>query len=176
MNADIKANNPEYLVDRFLKDIVRLALVYVCNMDDAEDIAQQVFITYLHKRPLFTDETHAKNWLFKVTVNKAKNLVRSRKDTINYDDLAGVLSTDEIDYGHTEREQAVLNAVLQLKPAYREIIHLYYYNDYSTKEIAGILNIPAATVRSRLDRARASLEKKLKGGEYFARQLQECGE
>lgn len=176
MNADIKANNPEYLVDRYLQDLVRLALVYVHNMDDAEDIAQQVFITYLHKRPLFTDEAHAKNWLFKVTVNASKNHMRSRKSTVNYDDLAGVLSTEDADYGHTEREQAVLNAVLRLKPAYREVIHLYYYNDYDTNEIAHILGIPTATVRTRLSRARAVLEKELKGGVSLAGQLQECNE
>ena len=176
MNTEIKANNPEYLVDRYLNDLIRLALVYVKNTDDAEDIAQQVFLTYIHKQPLFTDEAHAKNWLFKVTVNKAKNHLRSLKYTVNYDELAGVLSTEDVDYGHTEREQAVLDAVLRLKPAYREVIHLYFYCDYNTNDISKILGIPPTTVRTRLVRAKAVLEKSLKGESCFATQLQECNE
>lgn len=176
MNTDIKANNPDYLVDKYLSDLIRLALVYVKNMDDAEDIAQQVFLTYLHKRPIFTDETHAKNWLLKVTANTSKNHLRSRKYTVNYDELAGILSTEDVDYGHTEGEQAVLNAVLQLKPAYREVIHLYFWEDYNTREISEILSIPHATVRTRLARAKDALEKQLKGGNYLATQLQECNE
>ena len=92
MNTEIKANNPEYLVDRYLNDLIRLALVYVKNTDDAEDIAQQVFLTYIHKRPLFTNEAHAKNWLFKVTVNKAKNHLRSLRTTVNYDELIRKMS------------------------------------------------------------------------------------
>lgn len=176
MNTDIKLNNAEYLVDKYLNDIVKMALVYVRNMDDAEDIAQQVFITYLHKKPIFVDEASAKSWLFKVAVNAAKNHIRRRRDTVNFDDLAGVLFTEDIDYGLTDDEQAVLNAVLQLKPAFREVIHLYYYNDYDTIEISKILGIPKSTVRTRLVRARSELEKMLKGGEQLATQLQECNE
>ena len=176
MNTDIRVNDAGYLVDKYLNDLIRLALVYVKNTDDAEDIAQQVFLTYLHKRPVFTDNTHAKNWLFKVTVNKAKNHLRSLKNTVNYDELEGVLSTEDVDYGHSESEQAVLDAVLRLKPAYREVIHLYFYCDYNTTDISKILGIPQATVRTRLARAKAVLEKSLKGGEVNATQLQECNE
>lgn len=176
MNNDIRTNSAEYLVEKYLNEIVRLAFVYVKNVDDAEDIAQQVFVTYLHRKPVFEDDDHAKRWLSKVTVNVAKNYIRSRKPTVNYDELAGVLSTDDIDYGHTERESAVLNAVLQLKSAYREVIHLYYYENYSTCEIAKILNLPAPTVRSRLTRARAAIEKSLKGEKCFEGILQPCNE
>jgi RNA polymerase sigma-70 factor (ECF subfamily) len=176
MNKDTRFNDAGYLVDKYLNDLIRLALVYVKNTDDAEDIAQQVFLTYLHKRPQFTDEPHAKNWLFKVTANKSKNHLRALKNTVNYDELAGVLSTEDADYGHTDGEQAVLDAVLRLKPAYREVIHLYFYCDYNTTDISKILGIPQATVRTRLARAKAVLEKDLKGGKLYATQLQECNE
>ncbi len=176
MNNDIMVNNAEYLVEKYLSEIIRLALVYVKNMDDAEDIASQVFVIYLHRKPEFNDEQHAKRWFSKVTVNTAKNYIRSRKPTLNYDELANILSTDDIDYGHTEQETAVLNAVLQLKSAYREVIHLYYYENYDTNEIAKILNLPPPTVRSRLARARAAIEKELKGEKCFEGLLQPCNE
>jgi RNA polymerase sigma-70 factor (ECF subfamily) len=162
MNKDTRFNDAGYLVDKYLNDLIRLALVYVKNTDDAEDIAQQVFLTYLHKRPQFTDEPHAKNWLFKVTANKSKNHLRALKNTVNYDELAGVLSTEDADYGHTDGEQAVLDAVLRLKPAYREVIHLFYQEGFSTAEIAAILGRREVTVRSDLSRARKKLKEILK--------------
>ena len=166
MDTDMRFNNAEYLVERFLNDIIRLCLVYVKNMDDAQDIAQQVFVTYLHKKPIFEHENHAKNWLFKVAVNISKNHLRTlRHGEINFDELEGVLSTSDSGRSSTtERDEQVLEAVLKLKRIYREIIHLYYYCDYSTAEISKILGIPAASVRSRLARARSILEKQLKGG------------
>ena len=180
MEADMGFNQTEYLVDRFLNDIIRLSLVYVRNMDDAQDIAQQVFITYLQKKPVFNDENHAKSWLFKVAVNMSKNHIRLQQhNNISYDELEGVLSTDNdtLNKDKTEREEAVFAAVMRLKRIYREIIHLYYYSEYDTNEISKILGIPASSVRSRLTRARAALEKELKGGIGDAeRGLQECNE
>lgn len=176
MNEDIKANNTEYLVNKYLNDVIRLALVYVRNMDDAEDIAQQVFVAYLHKRPLFTDEHRAKSWLLSVCANCAKNHLRSKKDVLNFDELAGILSTEDTDIGQSAKELAVLEAVLRLKPVHREVVHLYYYDDYSTEEIAQILKIPLSTVHTRLYRARKILKDQLKGGEHFETQLQECNE
>ena len=173
---DIKHNNAEYLVDKYLNDIIRLSLVYVKNIDDAEDVAQQVFLFYLHKRPEFENDEHAKRWLCKVAVNTSKNYIRARKSTVNFDEISGILSTDDIDYGHTEKETAVLNAVLRLKSVYREVIHLYYYENYDTNEIAKILGLPPPTVRSRLARARAALEKDLKGEECFEPYLQRCND
>ncbi len=166
METDMRFNSAEYLVDRFLNDIIRLCLVYVKNMDDAQDIAQQVFVTYLHKKPTFVSEEHAKNWLFKVAVNLSKNHLRSlRHGEISFDELECVLSTgDSGGSTRTESEEQVLAAVMKLKRIYREIIHLYYYCDYNTTEMSKILGIPAASVRSRLARARTLLEKQLKGG------------
>lgn len=174
MTTDIKINNIEYLVDKFLPDIVRLALVYVKNMEDAEDIGQQVFVTYLHKKPVFIDGEHAKRWLFKVAVNLAKNTMRSKKNMANFDDYANVLFTYDTDYGLDDRENEVVQAVMRLKPSYREVVHLYYYDGYDTNEISKILLIPHATVRTRLARARTELKKDLEGGEFCERQLQKC--
>ena len=160
--TDIKCNSAEYLVDRFLNDIIRLSLVYVKNIDDAQDIAGQVFLTYLDKNPCFESELHAKNWLCKVAVNLSKNHIRSIKTTVDYDSLENVLSTDEDDKDDEDSE--VYRAVMSLKPIYSEVIHMYYYLEYTTAEIAKILGTNEATVRVRLKRARSMLEKLLKGG------------
>lgn len=165
MATDIKYNDTEYLVDRFLDEIIRLSLVYVKNIDDAQDIAQQVFVTYLRKKPEFESEDHAKNWLFKVAVNLSKNHRRTWRTTVDFDSLENTLSTeDTLHHEKNEQEQAVFKAVMSLKQSYREIIHLYYYLGYKTEEIAEILGMNENNVRSRLARARNAIEKTLKGG------------
>lgn len=177
MNTGNGFNTAEDLVNRYLNDVLRLALVYVRNMEDAEDVSQQVFITYLQKSPVFESEEHAKNWLSKVTVNLSKNFLRSKRNEVNFDELEGVLSTeDTVVDTKTEREERVFKAVMSLKPSYREVIHLYYYSGYDTNEIAKILTLPASSVRSRLARARAALKTILEGGESIERGLQECNE
>lgn len=163
--TDIKYNNTEYLVDKFLDDIIRLSLVYVKNMDDAQDIAQKVFLLYLQKKPEFMSEDHAKNWLFKVTVNTSRNHRRTQHHTVELNSLENVLSTEDTDDEKSETEQAVYNAVMSLRQSYREVIHMYYYLEYDTEEIAEILGISASGVRTKLRRARAALEKILKGGQ-----------
>lgn len=177
MDTDMGFNNTEYLVDRFLNDIIRLCLVYVKNMDDAQDIAQQVLITYLQKKPTFVSDDHAKNWLLKVAVNISKNYLRTqRRGEISFDELEGAISTGNTESDRTEREDAVFAAVMRLKQTYREIIHLYYYSNYNTNELSKMLGIPAASVRSRLTRARAALEKELKGGTADDRGIQKRDE
>lgn len=173
--TDNRFNNAEYLVDKYLNDIIRMSLVYVKDMDDAQDVAQQVFLTYLKKKPEFESEQHAKNWLIRVTANMSKNHMRSKRSDVSFEELSGVLSTEDTEYNEQiERDNEVLNAVMSLKRVYREVIHLYYYEEYDTGEISKILGIPSSSVRTRLARARTLLEKTLKGGENsYNGQLQE---
>ena len=177
MNTDNGYNNAEYLVEKYINEVIRLALVYVRNYEDAQDIAQQVFITYIQKSPVFESDAHAKNWLNKVAVNISRNHLRTKRSEVNLDDLAGVLSADTpvLDL-QTDEEERVFRAVMSLKRTYREVIHLYYYDGYDTNEIAKILGIPSASVRTRLARARALLKEILEGGESFEGALQECNE
>ncbi len=166
MSSDVRYNSAEYLVGRFLDDIVRLSLVYVRNFDDAQDIAQQVFVTYLQKKPVFISEEHARNWLFKVAVNASKNFKRAQRGELSYDELAGVLADrTNRENEMSEMENKVVAAVMRLKRIYREVIHLYYYCGYNSSEISKILEIPDVSVRSRLSRARAALKKEMTGGE-----------
>ena len=164
MDTDIRYNNTEYLVDKYLNDVYRMAMVYVKDVDDAHDISQQVFLTYIQKQPHFNDEDHAKNWLMRVAVNLSKNHLRKNRDLISFDELEGVLTHTDTEYsGTSESDEAVFRAVMKLKSSYREVIHLYYYEGYDTAEIAKIIGVPASSVRSRLARARTAREKNLKG-------------
>ncbi len=163
MDSVIQYQNVEYLVDKYLNDIIRIAYSYLHNLEDAQDAAQQAFITYLQKKPEFESENHAKAWLIKVSVNICRNILRSPHNTRRAELTETLAADNPIEM--SDEEEAMLKAVQALKQPYQEVIHLYYYEDYSTEEIAEFLNIPSATVRSRLARARAHIKKSFKGGQ-----------
>ena len=145
---DAKLNR---IVETYRDSILRLAFTYLKNHSDAEDIAQDVFVAYIKSHPKFISDGKEKSWLMTVTANKCRNFLKSawkRKTT----DLC-----DEISYLQ-ESESSLLDCVFQLDEKYRIAIHLYYYEGYSTKEIAGFMGSNQATVSTWLARARKQLK------------------
>ena len=154
MHADLN-NALKNAVTAHSKNLVRLAFTYTKNVQDAEDIVQEVFFTYLDKAPSFVDEVHEKAWLIRVTANKCKDALRKRKNA------PLPLSEDIVSLPPEER--TVLFAVLELEDKYRLPLHLHYYEGYSIAEIARILQANPATVGSWLQRGRALLKNQLGG-------------
>lgn len=151
----------EQLLKEYGNHVLRLAYSYLHNMQDAEDILQETLIKYLQSAPAFQSPEHEKNWLLRVAANLSKN-------RIDYNRLR---ETDELDEKLWEEEREdlafVWEAVRELPENYREVIHLYYYEGYSTKEIAKILQSRESTVRSNLKRGREKLKAILKGAYDF---------
>ena len=136
--------------------LVRLAFTYTKNVQDAEDIVQEVFFTYLGKAPTFLDAAHEKAWLIRVTANKCRDALRKRRNA------PLPLSEDIVSLPVEER--TLLCAVLALEDKYRLPLHLHYYEGYSIAEIARILQANPATVGSWLQRGRAHLKQQLEEG------------
>ena len=143
--------------------IYRLALVRTRSVADAEDVVQEVFLRCLKNNPSFASAEHQKAWLIKVTINCAKSLLGSafRRHSVPEDAAGDLVSEDETP------DSTVYDAVMQLPEKYRTAIHLYYYEDYSVKEIASVMRTTESTVKSWLHRARAMLKETL-GGEFDA--------
>ena len=134
---------------------MHLAWSYLHNHADAEDVLQETMIRYMQSGQNFQDEEHEKAWLLRVAANLCKNILRSR----SYE--WGEIPEDLEGKGIPEEAIAVYEAVSSLPEKYREVIHLFYYEDASTAEIAEILEKKESTVRSLLRRARKLLEKSL---------------
>lgn len=142
------------LYDTYAQDVYRLALSYLRSTQDAEDICHSVFLTLVEKDiALFPGKEKA--WLLKCAANACKNQLKSfwRQNTEELDER--IVFCDE-----TDRE--LWNTVGTLPPKYRAVIHLYYYEGYQQDEIAKILGITRSAVQTRMQRARAILEKELK--------------
>lgn len=133
--------------------ILRAAYAYLHNMDDAEDVLQDTFVQYLRAEPKFENNAHEKAWLLRVAINLSKNKLNSTwyKRT---DALTEAYPCAELD----DELACVWDAVRSLPLKYREPIHLFYHEGYSTAEIAGILEMKEATVRSLLHRGRGLLK------------------
>ena len=144
------------IVEQYSGTIYRTAYQYLMCTADAEDAVQEVFIKLLKKRSCtFRDSEHLKAWLLRVTKNYCIDLIR-RKKTQNETVLTEQLFAPESD------EQHLLEELNQLKPKYREVLYLYYYEGYTIKEIAAITRTRQNTINSRLTRAREVLKKVLK--------------
>lgn len=145
-----------YFFDRFGNAILRLAYSYLHNTADSEDVLQETLIRYLRSAPRFENDKHAKAWLMQVAANLSKNKLGYNKTRLA-DELNDELAAEE-----REDLSFVWQAVKQLPPKQREVIHLFYQEGFSTAEIAGILSRNESTVRSDLKRGREALRTILK--------------
>jgi len=142
-------------VDRCGQAVYRLAYALTRSRHDADDVFQEAFLRYHRAAPAFETAEHEKAWLLKVTANCAKTLLLSpwRSRTVALEDV----------YAYQDPEaSAVDEALKQLPPKYRAVVHLFYYEGYQTEEIAQILGRSPSTVRAQLTRARRKLKELLK--------------
>ena len=150
------AENAERMLDRYGDSILRLSYSYLHNMADAEDVVQETLIKYMKTAPVFENEAHEKAWLLRVAANISKNKIDYNK-VRQADELDERLAADE-----REDLSFVWEAVRSLPDNMRDVIHLFYHEGYSTKEIASILDRKESTVRSDLKRGRDKLKLVLK--------------
>lgn len=151
----LRAEDAEAVIRQYAGMVYRLAFARSGTREDADEIFQEVFLRYVKKQPAFENETHRRAWLIRVTVNCAKKLRQNpwRRRTVPLEEETVFES----------REAAGLYWELQkLPPKYRQVIHLYYYEDLTAEEIGRLLRRKSSTVRTQLTRARALLRQYIK--------------
>lgn len=149
------------LLEMYSGTVYRIAYARTRNRQDAEDITQNVFLKYISANKQFDSEEHRKAWLLRVAVNCTNDFVKSAhyRHRADHDELPE--NSVEQSY-ELEEKSEVWYAVQALPEKYRIPIHLFYYEDMSTAQIAAITNERESTVRSQLTRARKMLKEILK--------------
>ena len=147
------------IVREYSPMLLRLAAARLPDPADAEDAVQETYIRLLTARPVFRDREHEKAWLIRTTLHRAADI---RRKKVRETPLDAVPETGGPD---PEPETEVLAAVRALPEKYAGVIHLYYYEGYSIKEIARLLGLPPPTVGTRLARGRERLRQMLKEDE-----------
>ena len=145
----------EMVVVRHENRLYRIALAITGNISDADDIVQEAFLRAYEKAPEFESGEHEKAWLIRVTINLCKSRLRSPW----HRRIVPLLDS----YPASEPEQhELMEQIMELPRKYRTVIHLYYYEGYSIKDISGLTGQRNSTVRSQLTRARQKLKSFLK--------------
>lgn len=160
-------------IDGYGNMLFKLCFVQLQNVQDAEDVVQDVFYQYIRRSEPFESDEHERAWLFKVAMNGCRKVWRSawrrhqsggewqeeaEKSASGVFDGAG---PEECSLEREKRQQ-LLAAVMALPMKYREVIHLYYYQELSVKTIAEITGRGQSTVTSQLTRGRSLLRKSLR--------------
>ena len=170
-------------IDRYGDMLFKLSFLKLQNVQDAEDVVQEVFYQYVKRQEAFAGEEHEKAWLIKVALNACRkiwrsawNRHRSREEVWEQDYRPAALrggfkeaapGPEESLMDEEEREM-LFQAVSALPVRYREVIHLFYYEELSVREIAKATGRKESTVTSQLTRGRELLRKSLKEEYDFA--------
>ena len=151
--------NIEGIYIKYRDRVFAVGFNYFRNSMDADDVVQETFLKLLRSNKDFESEEHLRNWIMKVAVNECKRVTLSNwfKRRESLDEYADKLIFEEVG------DRDLFDKVMRLPKNYRQVTHLFYYEGYSVKEIAGILGIRETTVTTRLSRARKKLKDQLKG-------------
>ena len=146
------------LIERYQKNLYAAAFNICKNQMDAEDVVQETFVQYYTTKKEFESEQHIRAWLLRVAINKAKNLTVTfwKKHKCSLEDYMETLTFPD------PQSRDLFEEVMKLSEKYRIVIHLFYYEDYSVREIADILKLSESNVKVRLSRGRSMLRGSLK--------------
>lgn len=146
------------LAEKYQENVFRAAFSVSQNQADAEDVVQDTFLKYMQSDRQFESEEHIKAWLLRTAISRSKDIIHTfwNKNRSSFEDYM-----ESIPFQNPE-DRELVETVLSLPKTYRIPIYLFYYEDYSVKEIADILKLSENTVKSRLYRGRKVLKKMLK--------------
>lgn len=152
MKKDLKE-----LMKCYQQNLYAVAFNVCKSKEDAEDAVQETFLQYYTGNYIFESEQHIRAWLIRVTINKAKNANRTfwRQNKMSLEEYMETLTFE------TPESEHLFEAVMAMPQKYRIVIHLFYYEDYSIKEIADSLHISESNVKVRLSRGRTMLKSML---------------
>ena len=150
------------IYNRHVNTVYRVALTILNNVPEAEDATQTAFLKLISSEKAFENDEHIKAWLIVTTQNVCRNMLKNwwRAKRVDMETIAELPSHEE------PIDSEVWSAVTSLDKKYRILVYLHYYEGYKTEEIAGMLGINHATIRTQLRTARQKLKLILEDGDY----------
>lgn len=152
------------IIKRNSNMVYRLAFSQMKNRDDANDVYQDVFLRFIKRQPQFENEQHEKAWFIRVTLNCSKTSLTSFWKT-------KVCEIDESFEAQEVEKEDLTFALNKLSKKYRAVIHLFYYEDMSIKDIAQSLNISEGNAGMMLSRARKKLKEILERESKYEKRI-----
>ncbi|MCF8297233.1 MAG: RNA polymerase sigma factor [Saprospiraceae bacterium] len=164
------------LVESYQDKVISTCNSFVHNLEDAEDIAQDVFVEIYQSITKFRSDSKFSTWLYRIAVNKSLNHLRKNKKNTMLKSLDSFFGNDKNEkyeisdskssqadqnIENNERAEILHNAINSLAKNQRIAFTLNKYDDLSYKEIAEVMNISLSSVEALMHRAKMNLQKKL---------------
>ncbi|MFF2911133.1 RNA polymerase sigma factor [Paenibacillus sp. NPDC057934] len=148
---DSNINSDDKVIESYsqhVEMVYRICFMSLRNVPDTEDAVQTVFLKLIQSGKTFIDLNHEKAWLIVTSQNHCKNIQKNwwKRKRVN---LEGILETT-----NDPIFNEVLEQLMALPHKYRIVLYLFYYEGYSSKEIAEILDIKDSTIRTQLRNGR----------------------
>ncbi len=166
-NQFLKGNKDAFnqLAEKYHIVLTKFIMNYVKNVDDAEDLAQDVFVYVFFNKKEYDFKYSFKTYLYTIARSRAINFLSRRKKNTKIDDCLEIFDIDDLierKLEIKEKEEIVVKAIHKLKPEYQRVIFLYYFEDFKYKEISKVLNISMSKTKVLINRAKVKLKKELK--------------
>ena len=170
VESAIKGDQSAYadLMGRYRESIYYMMLKMVKNTDDADDLTIEAFGKAFNRLPQYSPNFAFSTWLFKIASNNCIDFIRKKRikvtsmdtgvktengDILRIDAKSNTLNPEET-YIQDQRVVHMRLLVSKLKPKYRDLVELRYFQELSYEEISTELNLPLGTVKAQLFRAR----------------------
>lgn len=147
-----------HIYQRHVNTVYRVCFMYMKNVPDTEDMVQNTFIRLMRDKTQFESEEHEKAWLIRTATNLCKDHFKHW-----WWKTVGIDKINEVAVTETFEIDATLEKVMKLPSKIKVAIYLYYYEGYSTVEIAKMLEAKEGTIRSRLHTGRKLLKIEVEG-------------
>ena len=134
---------------------------YVCDISLAEELTEETFVKLVLKRPRFSGDSAFKTWLYTIARHVAIDFLRRRRQDVSTEECMELVDQQanlEREFLKQEQKIQLHDAMKQLKPEYRQVLWLYYFADFSHKDIAKILGKTTHNVEMLASRARQALK------------------
>jgi RNA polymerase sigma-70 factor (ECF subfamily) len=168
------------LLQRYRESVYFMMLKMVNNKDDADDLTIEAFGRAFKKLDQYTPNYAFSTWLFKIASNNAIDFLRKKKlnNTISMDtrnensdyDASNLVRSTHLNpeefYIKKQKVEMVRAVIDKLKPKYKELVELFYFQELSHEEISEKLNLPIGTIKAQLFRARDFLFELIKNSEH----------
>ena len=165
MSSVISKQEYGELVSQHARRVLSFVMRLLADRNEAEDVAQDVFVKAYQKLDTFRGDSPFLSWLLRIAYHESIDHLRRRQphmvdidDITTTNDLMTCSALDmELTTGNEERIRLLQEAVEQLKPDEQLLIHMYYYEDRSLNDIAYITDVKPNTLSARLHRIRERL-------------------
>ena len=153
------------IMNKYGQEILQLVYSYVKNKEVAEDLTQDIFIKCYKSLHTYKGKSKLRTWLWRIAINQCKDYIKSwyNKKVIVTENEYTIVQKESVEQTviQNDEDHRLASAVMNLPIKYREVIYLFYFEEFPIKDIAMVLEVKENTIKTRLRRAKELLKKGL---------------